>query len=92
MHIGCPRELHPGENRVAMTPTDIKKLVRAGAEALVEAGSGVNSGFSDQDYENAGAEIVTDRNELLVRSDVILRLRKPEIGEVGRLKMDMQFS
>ena len=86
MHIGCPRELHPGENRVAMTPTDIKKLVRAGAEALVEAGSGVNSGFSDQDYENAGAEIVTDRNELLVRSDVILRLRKPEIGEVGRLK------
>ena len=86
MHIGCPSELHSGENRVAMTPTNIKKLVRAGAEVLVEEGSGVNSGFSDQEYKDVGAQVLAERNEVLSRSDVILRLRKPDIGEVGRLK------
>ena len=86
MHIGCPSELHPGENRVAMTPTNVKKLVRAGAEILVEEGSGVNSGFPDQEYKDVGAQVLVDRNEILSRSDVILRLRKPDIGEVGRLK------
>ena len=86
MHIGCPSELHPGENRVAMTPTNVKKLVRAGAEILVEEGSGVNSGFSDQEYKDVGAQVLVDRNEILSRSDVILRLRKPDIGEVDRLK------
>ena len=86
MHIGCPRELHPGENRVAMTPTNIKKLVRAGAEILVEEGSGVNSGFSDQEYKDIGAQVLAERNEILSRSDVILRLRKPDIGEVDQLK------
>ena len=86
MHIGCPSELHSGENRVAMTPTNIKKLVRAGAEVLVEEGSGVNSGFSDQEYKDVGAQVLAERNEVLSRSDVILRLRKPDIGEVDRLK------
>ncbi len=86
MHIGCPSELHPGENRVAMTPTNVKKLVRAGAEILVEEGSGVNSGFSDQEYKDVGAQVLVDRNEILSRSDVILRLRKPDIGEIDRLK------
>jgi len=86
MHIGCPSELHPGENRVAMTPTNVKKLVRAGAEMLVEKGSGVNSGFSDQEYEDVGAQVLAERNEILSRSDVILRLRKPDISEVDRLK------
>ena len=86
MHIGCPSELHPGENRVAMTPTNVKKLVRAGAEILVEEGSGVNSGFSDQEYKDVGAQVLVDRNEILSRSDVILRLHKPDIGEVDRLK------
>ena len=86
MHIGCPSELHPGENRVAMTPINVKKLVRAGAEILVEEGSGVNSGFPDQEYKDVGAQVLVDRNEILSRSDVILRLRKPDIGEVDRLK------
>ena len=86
MHIGCPSELHPGENRVAMTPANVKKLVRAGAEILVEEGSGVNSGFPDQEYKDVGAQVLVDRNEILSRSDVILRLRKPDIGEVDRLK------
>ena len=86
MHIGCPSELHPGENRIAMTPINVKKLVRAGAEILVEEGSGVNSGFPDQEYKDVGAQVLVDRNEILSRSDVILRLRKPDIGEVDRLK------
>ncbi|MEE3197396.1 MAG: Re/Si-specific NAD(P)(+) transhydrogenase subunit alpha [Pseudomonadota bacterium] len=86
MHIGCPSELHPGENRVAMTPTNIKKLVRAGAEILVEEGSGINSGFSDQEYKDVGAQVLAERNEVLSRSYIILRLRKPDIGEVDRLK------
>jgi len=86
MQIGVPRELHPDENRVAIVPTDVKKLVKAGAEVMVEADVGVGAGFSSADYGEAGAKILEDRKELLSQSDLILRLRKPDLGEVDILK------
>ena len=86
MQIGVPRELHPDEYRVAIIPADAKKLVQAGAEVLVETDVGVGSGFSSADYGEAGAKILNDRKELLARSDLILRLRKPDLTEVETLK------
>ncbi len=86
MHIGVPREPHPDEHRVAIIPADAKKLVQVGAEVVVETDLGVGSGFSNADYGEAGAKILSDRKELLAWSDLILRLRKPDLGEVETLK------
>ena len=80
------RRTHPGENRVAVIPDTVKKLVKLGAEMTVEAGLGQGSGFADGEYADAGATVASGRNDILSQSDIILRIRKPEAGEVGQLK------
>ena len=86
MQIGVLKETHPGENRVAVIPDTVKKLVKLGAEMTVEAGLGQGSGFADGEYADAGATVASGRNDILSQSDIILRIRKPEAGEVGQLK------
>ncbi len=86
MRIAIPKETHPGENRVPIIPNDAKKLVRLGAEIVIESGLGTGSGFSDEEYQEAGASISSDRNELFSSADILLRLRKPEIEEIALLK------
>ena len=86
MQLVIPRETQPGEQRVAATPDTVKKLVRLGAEVIVEAGAGAGSGISDADYEAAGARIGSDRSALLGSADMVLRLRKPDSADVSLLK------
>ncbi len=86
MLLGVPKELYPGENRVAITPDTAKKLVRLGATVQIETGTGLGSGFADADYEAAGAEISSDRNAILGSADMLLRLRKPEVDEIPLMK------
>ncbi len=86
MLIGVPKETFPGERRAALVPASVKKLVGLGLEVLVEAGSGIASGFADSLYEEAGARIEADRKALLAQADMILRIRKPPIEEVELLK------
>jgi NAD(P) transhydrogenase subunit alpha len=86
MQLGVPKELHPGENRVPVTPDTAKKLVRLGATLHIESGLGVNAGFEDEAYKEAGAEIVTDRAAILASSDMLLRLRKPALEEISQMK------
>jgi NAD(P) transhydrogenase subunit alpha len=87
MLIAVPKELHPGENRAAMVPESVKKLVKAGADIRIEAGMGAGSGFTDEEYTAVGATIATDRVALLGEADVVLRLHKPPIEEVAQLKL-----
>ena len=86
MRIAIPRETHPGENRVPIIPDVAKKLCRLGATVVIEAGMGAGSGFTDAEYEAAGAETVSDRTVLLESADVVLRLRKPELAEIPLLR------
>lgn len=86
MQLAVPKELYPGENRVAMTPDTAKKLVRLGATIQIETGMGVGSGFQDSQYSEVGAEIVTDRAALISSADMLLRLRKPELDEIPQMK------
>ena len=86
MQIGVLEETHPGENRVAVIPDTVKKLVKLGAGVTVESGLGQGSGFADGEYADAGAAIGSNRDEILAQSDIILRIRKPEADEVGKLK------
>tara|TARA_R110001592_G_scaffold363393_1_gene687228 strand:+ start:72589 stop:73731 length:1143 start_codon:yes stop_codon:yes gene_type:complete len=86
MRIAIPKETHPGENRVPITPDTAKKLCRMGAELVVEAGLGTGSGFADSEYSEAGATVSTNRNELIGSADVLLRLRKPSIEDISLMK------
>lgn len=85
MLLGIPKELYPGERRTAMIPANVTKLVRAGAEIVVEAGLGAGAGFSDQEYTDAGARVSADRDEVL-GADMVLRIHKPAIEEIAKLK------
>lgn len=86
MRIAIPKETHPGENRVPITPDTAKKLCRLGADVVIEAGMGTGSGFSDDLYTEVGATISNDRSELFGSADVLLRLRKPTLDEIALMK------
>ena len=86
MRIAIPKETHPGENRVPITPDAAKKLCRMGADLVVEAGLGAGSGFADSEYTEAGATVSSDRSELFSSADVLLRLRKPSSEDIGLMK------
>jgi NAD(P) transhydrogenase subunit alpha len=86
MKIAVPKETHPGETRVPLIPDHIAKLVKAGAEVSIESGLGQTLKIGDDQYGDAGAAVVSDRNALIQEADMILRIRKPLPEEVDRMK------
>ena len=74
MIVGVPRENHPGERRVALTPAVLDTLKRAGFEVLVERGAGEQAGFPDSAYEAKGARLGS-RDEVFGKADVVARVR-----------------
>jgi NAD(P) transhydrogenase subunit alpha len=81
-----PRETWPGELRSALVPQNAKKMINAGFEVVVESGVGDRAGFPDDAFREVGAAVETDRAALLGRADIVLRVRKPDISEVGQLR------
>lgn len=86
MRIAVPSETYPGERRVALIPDSVKALKSLGAEVHVQSDLGVESGFSNKEYEAAGAIVTGDRSKLLATGDIVLRVRKPTMEEVAQLK------
>ncbi len=86
MRIGVPVETWPGELRTAMVPGNAKKLIRLGFEVAVQSGLGIASGFPDQEYVDAGAVVVAQRQDVLSQSDVVLRVRQPELVDIESLR------
>lgn len=77
MVIGVPKEIKTEEYRVAITPSGVEALTRAGHRVLIESGAGLGSGITDQDYREEGAEIVQDKAELFERAEMILKVKEP---------------
>ena len=86
MRIGTPKEIYPGETRVAMTPASAVELQKLGYECLIEKGAGDASRFSDQDYKDAGVKIVATAVALYKTADVVAKVRPPEDIEIKRLQ------
>ena len=88
MKIGVPKEIHEGEKRVATTPEVIGHLRKLGFEVIVEAGAGNGAHFSDAAYTEAGATIANDAKSVWNDSDIILKVRGPELNgpEIDLLK------
>ncbi len=88
MRIGIPREIRKGERRVAATPDVALEIQKLGFSVAVETGAGLDANFDDSAYRGAGAEVVTDREALWTRSDIIIKVRAPEGDEVELIRSD----
>lgn len=86
MKIGIPKELRPGENRVALSPEVTKSLTSAGFSVHIESGAGVNSYFSDDDYRNAGATVESSSNAIYSASDIVIKVNAPDGSEISNMK------
>ncbi|MBB3166988.1 Re/Si-specific NAD(P)(+) transhydrogenase subunit alpha [Simiduia aestuariiviva] len=86
MLIGIPKETDAGETRVPLLPDGVKKLVAANATVVIESGLGASLQIPDSAYTDVGATLAVNRDALLSQADLILRLRKPPLDEVAKLK------
>lgn len=84
LRIGVPREIKPGEHRVALTPSGANALRAAGAELVVEAGAGAGSGFSDGEYLAAGARVVAAAGDAW-DADLVVKVKEPVPREFRHL-------
>ena len=87
MRIGIPAEIRPGETRVAATPETVKKMAQGGLHAVVvQSGAGAAANFPDADYTAAGATLAASAADVFAHSDIILKVRGPEMGELPMLR------
>ncbi|MGM0652431.1 MAG: alanine dehydrogenase [Bacillota bacterium] len=89
MIIGVPREIKPDENRVAITPGGVEVLVEAGHEVMIEKTAGEGSGFTDQQYREAGAKLVEDPAELFGQAEMILKVKEPQKAEYSYFRENL---
>jgi len=78
MKIGIPKEIRPGERRVAATPDTVSRLIKLGFEVQVESQAGAGASFSDADYTALGATVVRGARELWEQSELVLKVQPPE--------------
>ncbi|MFQ5752407.1 MAG: alanine dehydrogenase, partial [bacterium] len=86
MIVGVPKEIKTNENRVALIPVGVELLETHGHSVLIETNAGLGSGFTDQDYLNAGAKIVVDPSEIYGQADMILKVKEPLPQEYGLIR------
>ena len=90
MKIGIPKEVHAGEKRVATTPDVAKQLIKLGFEIVIEAGAGSAAHYSDASYVEAGVTVVKNAQEIWTESDIILKVRGPELNpELNTEEVDL---
>jgi len=79
-----PKEIMPLETRVSATPSSVKELTKAGIIVQVEKDAGLNSYISDNDYKEAGAQIIESTSTLYTNADIILKVQSPNIEEISQ--------
>ncbi len=84
--IGVPREIFPGEKRVATVPDAVEKLIKLGFTVAIESGAGDAANVSDAAYQAAGASIASDAAQLWASSDIVFKVRPPTPDEVGLMR------
>ena len=89
MKVGCVKEIKNNEFRVGMTPTNVKSYVSAGHSVLIEKGAGEGSGFSDEEYAAAGADIIAEAKEVWDSCDMMIKVKEPLESEYKYFRKDM---
>lgn len=86
MIIGVPKEIKANENRVALQPSGVEMLRENGHIILIETKAGVGSGFEDEAYKKAGAQIIATPKELFEKADMIMKVKEPLAQEYGYIR------
>jgi alanine dehydrogenase len=86
MIIGVPKEIKNNENRVGLTPAGVAEFKKAGHQVYVQSTAGEGSGFPDEDYRSAGAEILPDIQSVYGIADMIVKVKEPIESEYGLIK------
>lgn len=86
MIVGVLKEIKSQENRVCMTPAGVEVMKQHGCSVLVEASAGAGSGFSDADYQAAGAKVVAAPSEIYAQSDMVMHVKEPQPSEYGLVR------
>ena len=86
MNVSIPREQRPFEFRVGMSPAGVKLMTGAGQECYVEHNAGLGSGFTDEEYQEAGARIVYSSEEAFTRGDMVIKFQRPTEEEMKWLR------
>src|SRR5664280_1874458 len=81
MLIGAPKEIKDNEFRVGLTPATVAELTHRGHGVIIEKSAGVGSGLTDDEYRNAGAEIVDTPQEIFARADMVVKVKEPQAAE-----------
>jgi alanine dehydrogenase len=81
MIIGVPKEIKNNENRVAITPAGVMSFVNAGHKVIIEKDAGVGSGFTNEDYMNAGAQIIENAADVWTQADMVMKVKEPLASE-----------
>ena len=90
MIVGVPKEVTPGERRVALVPDSIGPLTKLGPEVVVQSGAGESAGFTDDAYTKAGARIVQSAEEAL-GADLVLKVQPATVDEIGKLRSGASY-
>lgn len=85
MKIGIPKEIFPGERRLAVSPEVVQKLNKMNFTVVIETGAGIGANFSDEDFIRSGGEIAPDGPAVWTAADIILKVRAPSAQEIGLL-------
>ncbi|MGB7341956.1 MAG: alanine dehydrogenase [Phototrophicaceae bacterium] len=89
MKIGIPAEIKKDENRVSLPPNGVAELVRHGHTVYVQTDAGIGSGFSNADYEAAGATIMPSAAETWHNANLVIKVKEPQASEYGFLRDDL---
>ncbi|MFY9418410.1 MAG: Re/Si-specific NAD(P)(+) transhydrogenase subunit alpha [Bacteroidales bacterium] len=86
MKIIIPKEIDPNEDRVAISPKNISKLKKLGYDVYIQSNAGLKAKYTDEDYLNAGANIVDSAEELYSIADIVFKVQPPTDQEINLMK------
>jgi len=86
MKIGVPKEIKTLEFRVGLVPPVVHQLTVYGHKVFVESGAGAGVGLSDDDYRQAGGEILPNADKVFEAADLIVKVKEPQPVEIARLR------
>ena len=90
MIISIPKEILPGENRVACIPDVAAKFIKAGYEVQIEKDAGLKAGYTNEQYEHAGAKVIEKLEDLYANADIVLKVQRPiEHPTLGKNEIDL---
>ncbi len=88
MKIGVPKEIKNNENRIALTPSGAQTLVKHGHSVYIQTNGGLNSGFTNEQYISAGAQIIETAREIFDTADMIMKVKEPIAEEYDLIRPD----